>query len=288
MGKMSSFSAASSMSLSDYIPILQTSGSTTSNMKATLTTLRDSMLANLGNGAGVHNSIYRGKDLGTSVTSTQYNNIDSGNFTDLFIGDYWTINSKVYRIAAFDYWYNTGDTNCTKHHVVLVPDANFTGASMNSSNITTGGYVGSDMYTGANSNTGLSAAKSAISSAFPNHLLSHREYFTNAVTDGYPSAGGWYDSTVDLMNEPMVYGSYIFTGVNSGTNIPTLYTIDKCQLPLFRLRPDLIGNRATWWLRDVVSATDFALVNSNGSAHYYSASNAFGVRPAFGICKTGV
>ena len=130
-----------------------------------------------------------------------------------------------------------------KNHVVLVPDTNFTSASMNSENITTGGYVGSDMYTGANSNTGLSAAKSAINSAFSGHVLSHREYLCNAVSSGYPSAGGWYDSTVELMNEPMVYGSYIFTGVNSGTSIPALYTIDTSQLPLFALSPDRICNR---------------------------------------------
>lgn len=28
----------------------------------------------------------------------------------------------TYRIAAFDYYYNCGDTNFTKHHVVIVPD----------------------------------------------------------------------------------------------------------------------------------------------------------------------
>ena len=288
MGKMSAFSAASTLNNADYIPILQTSGSTTSNMKTSVDTLKNHMLANLGSNAGIHNSIYRGKDLGTSVTTAQYNAINSGAFTDMYIGDYWTINSKVYRIAAFDYWYNKGDSACSKHHVVLVPDSNFTAAKMNNSNTTEGGYIGSDMYTGANSNTGLSAAKTTISSAFSGHLLSHREYFCNAVTSGYPSAGAWYDSTVDLMNEIMVYGSYIFTGTSSGTNIPSLYTIDNSQLPLFALRPDLICNRDTWWLRGVVSASYFAIVTSYGYCYCYNASTALGVRPAFGICYSGV
>jgi hypothetical protein len=59
--------------------------------------------------------------------------------------------------------------------------------------------------------------------------------------------------------------------------------IDKSQLALFRLRPDLICNRANWWLRDVVSATNFAFVNGNGFANSSSASNSDGVRPAFKI-----
>ena len=39
----------------------------------------------------VHNSIYRGKYLGTSVTTAQYTAISAGTFEDLYIGDYRTI-----------------------------------------------------------------------------------------------------------------------------------------------------------------------------------------------------
>ena len=45
--------------------------------------------SDLGNAnAGFHNSIYRGKNLGTSVSSAQYAEISAGTFKDLFIGDY--------------------------------------------------------------------------------------------------------------------------------------------------------------------------------------------------------
>lgn len=40
--------------------------------------------------------------------------------------------------------------------------------------------------------------------------------------------------------------------------------------------------RANWWLRDVVSATNFANVNNNGNANYNNASNGNGIRPDFG------
>lgn len=287
MGKMSSFSETTNLALGNHIPILQTSGSTVSNMKMTIEALRDTIFSNIGTGASIHNSIYRGKNLGTYVTAEQYATINTGDFNDLFIGDYWTVNDRVYRIAAFDYWYNKGDTACTKHHVVLVPYPLFN-AKINNTNITTGGYVGSDFYTGNNSNTGLSDAKSIINAAFSGHILSHREYLCNAVSNGYPSSGGWYDSTVELMNEPMVYGSYIFAGANSNTNIPSLYTIDNSQLPLFMHRPDLVFWRGAYWLRDIISESSFADISDTGYASHYTPSNVLGIRPAFGICYSGL
>ena len=44
----------------------------------------------------------------------------------------------------------------------------------------------------------------------------------------------------------------------------------------------VIFERANWWLRDVVSSTNFANVNSNGNANNNNASNANGIRPDFG------
>ncbi len=233
----------------------------------------------LGDSAGSHNAIYRGKSLGTSFTSAQSAAIQAGTFDDLFIGDYWTINGVNWRVAHFDYWYNTGDTNCTTHHAVIVPDSNLSSAAMNSTNTTEGGYVGSEMYT-----TNLEDAKTAFKSAFGSaHILSHRELLTNAVTSGYPSAGAWCDSTIELMNEPMVYGSYIMAPGSTGSVTPYRYTNSKTQLALFAHNPERIGRRATWWLRDVVSSAYFAVVNANGSAAYYGASTAVGVRPAAAI-----
>lgn len=235
-------------------------------------------------GAGAHNSIYRGKYLGAEVTAEQYTHISDGTFKDMYIGDYWTIGGVNYRIGAFDYWLRTGNTECTEHHVLLVPDTNLASGKMNDTNTTTGGYVGSDLKTGNNSNTALATAKSTINNAFGSaHILTHREYFTNAVANGKPSAGAWYDSDIDLMNENMVYGTNIFLPHPDGSTIPTLSTIDKTQIKLFTDRPDLITNRADWWLRDVVSAADFANVNSVGNAAFLRASSSFGVRPAFAI-----
>ena len=76
--------------------------------------------------AGLHNSRYRGICLGTSVTEEQWQAIKSGSFDDMFIGDYWEIDSVKWRIAAFDYHLNRGpDADITtRHHLVIVPDSN--------------------------------------------------------------------------------------------------------------------------------------------------------------------
>lgn len=238
--------------------------------------------------AGAHNAIYRGKSLGSTVTTAQYAAIKAGTFDDLYIGDYWTIGGVNYRIAAFDYYLNSGDTNCTTHHVVIVPDTCLYNAQMHNTssgdwesgaaNTTAGGYVGSDMY-----KSNLEQAKTTIKSAFSGHVLKHRIYLTNAVANGRASGGAWCDSEVDLMCEQMVYGSGILSPVSDGSNVPTNYRVEKSQLPLFQHEPSRICNRNNWWLRDVITASNFAHVNNNGCASYYDASGSLGVRPAFCI-----
>ena len=230
------------------------------------------------NNAGAHNSIYRGKNLGTSVTTKQYTDISNGTFEDMYIGDYWTIDGVNYRIAAFNYYMQKGDTATTVNHITLVPDTLLYNHVMNDTNITTGGYMGSKMYT-----TGLAQAKTTIKNAFSGHVLKHRKLLSNATTDGKASGWAWADSEVDLMNEVMVYGSIVWgesTVGGSGYNVGE----GMSQLPLFVFRPDMISaNRQYFWLRDVVSASSFADVDGTGYAYYPLASNALGVRPAFSI-----
>ena len=148
-------------------------------------------------------------------------------------------------------------------------------------NKTEGGYVGSDMYT-----IYLDGALNAFNAFFGStHILEHRELLVNAVANGKPSGHAWYSRKVDLMNECMVYGSYIFTPGNDGVTIPYRYTIDKSQLAAFHLNPSLISTRYWWWLMNAVSAAYFALVGNHGNADYISASYVFGVRPAALICQ---
>ena len=249
-----------------------------SNAAAGLSATAAAEFAGIVSAAVNHRNIYRGKSLGSTVTEAQKTAISSGTFDDLFIGDYWTIGGVKWVIADMDYWYRCGDTDFTTHHLVIVPAKCLYNAQMNATNITTGGYVGSLMYT-----ENLASAKATIAAAFGSMVLTHREYLVNAVSAGAPSAGAWFDSSVELMNEPMVYGSYMHTAGSNGSTIVARYTTDKTQLALFALNPGDINTRETYWLRDVVSSARFAYVSNVGGANYDDASNSFGVRPAFAI-----
>lgn len=249
---------------------------TVENLHKGLQTDIDSVRNVLADGAAAHNCIYRGKNLGTSVTAEQYAAISSGKFTDLYIGDYWVINGVTYRIAAFDYYYNCGDTNFTKHHVVIVPDTSLYKAQMNTSNVTTGGYTGSAMY-----KSNLAQAKTTIKAAFGSaHVLTKRELLTNAVNGNTPSGWAWFDSDVELMNEVQAYGSVAW-GAHDGNG----YNVASGdgQFPLFMFDRTKLHNREDYWLRDVSSATNFSCVSYGGVASGNYASFSLGVRPAFCI-----
>ena len=235
------------------------------------------------NNAGNRNAMPpRDRRLG-APTAEHFEMIASDKYNELFLGDYWTVDGVDWVIGDFKFWHNTGDTACTKPHVVAFPRNNLYTYKFNPTSTTEGGYVGSDMY-----KNGLTQAKQMVAAAFGSaHILNHREYLVNTATNGKPTGSDWYDSTVELMNENMVYGGRQFSPMPDGTdpwNTCRNYTSDKSQLSLFRYEPWMIFNRNWYWLRDVVSASRFAHVSGSGLANCGLAGNADGVRPVVGIC----
>ena len=223
--------------------------------------------------------LFRGKNLGTALTAVQKAAIKDGSFKGMFLGDYWSIGGRIWRIVDMDYWYNCGDTAFTSHHLVIMPDEALYNAQMNTTNVTTGGYVGSAMY-----KSNLANAKTIVNAAFQGSVLTHREYLCNAVANGRPSGGAWFDSSIELPNEPMMYGHPHFSPTSDGSTVPSIYTISKTQLALFMVCPRFIVNRSyNQWLRDVVSSADFALVYAAGLTTCYNASGSLGVRPVFPV-----
>lgn len=223
--------------------------------------------------------LFRGKNLGTALTAVQKAAIKDGSFKGMFLGDYWSIGGRIWRIVDMDYWYNCGDTAFTSHHLVIMPDEALYNAQMNTTNVTTGGYVGSAMY-----KSNLANAKTIVNAAFQGSVLTHREYLCNAVANGRPSGGAWFDSSIELPNEPMMYGHPHFSPTSDGSTVPSIYTISKTQLALFMVCPRFIVNRSyNQWLRDVVSSAYFARVNRGGNTNYSDASSSLGVRPVFPV-----
>ena len=226
------------------------------------------------NNAAAHNSIYRGKNLGTEFTSTMSANIKNGTFKDLYCGDYLVINGTTYRFMDFDYLYKTGDTSLDTHSILVVPDAPMYSHVMNDTNTTEGGYVGSKMYI-----SGLDQALAKIKADFGEaHIVTYRNLL-DTVSNGVPSNWAWYSRQIDLMNEEMVYGTRAWSqtsqnGFGTGTN--------KSQLAAFKHNHSFISSCRSWyWLRAVRSSAGFCRVNSYGNADTNSASISGGVRPWF-------
>jgi len=226
------------------------------------------------------------RNIGTSYTAELKNDISTGAFEKVRVGDYLTINGHVYYVAHLDYWLHTGDTECTTHHAVIVPAASLGVGYMNYSATTSGGYLGSDFKTG-NGSTVLATIKATIEADFgASNILTHRDFFINSTSNGVSTAGVWVDSDVDLMNEEMVYGSPLSQPANTGSTNYTLWTISKSQLELFQKRPDLLTTGESWWLRDVVNSERFAAIfgDGRGAGAGKANNNNYGIRPAFGIC----
>lgn len=228
-----------------------------------------------------HNSIYRGKFLGTSFTSAQQTAVANGTFDDMYIGDYWTINGVNWRICDFDYFYGIGDTAFTKHHIVIMPDSNILGGTgsgtwMNATDTTTGGYTGTQYRS-----TYRSQCKTLFTNAFGTaHIATHRELLCNVVTSGASSGWAWADADTELPSEENIYGHGVWgvssLGGGSGNNVG----VNHGQFALFRHGHKHIRNGGSYWLRNVCSSSGFAFVGDSGYANYTSASASWvGFRP---------
>ena len=280
-----------------YFNALNVTGSlgiTDSSTKAATTNWVQTLLnSTIYHNAGAHNAIYRGKDL-----TSYFNNggmstaISAGTFNDIYPGDYITksvtINGTTYSnvkwiIGDLDYHLHRGDTETTKHHVLVFPETNIGTAVMNDTNVITDGYVGSKMWT-----TTIPLYATGIANAFGNsHVLSHRELLSNASSTSVASAHGaghsggttnwaWTTVTVNIFNEAMVYGC---TPVSS-----SMFDTGECNTQVAAMRHDKSKSftRNKWcWLRAASYSALFCGASNFGSANNGVASASGGVRPYF-------
>lgn len=250
-----------------------------------------------------HNSIFRGDDLfakGYTIDDICAM-IADGSFSDIYIGDYFTLSGSIenvpcfveqtgddgtkslvestqtvtyntkFRIAGLDTYLNTGDTAFTAHHAVIVPDSIIGSNRMNSTNVTTGGYVGSFMFTSV-----LPVYNTHFSAKLNNHLLAHREILSKSVTGNQSSGWAWADVKINLMSEPEVCGSNLWGNkYDAGINYK--------QFPLFRIASRYICDRNWCWLKAIAGGNDFTAMTDNGNATRNGAGVALSVRPCFCI-----
>ena len=213
----------------------------------------------------MHRNVFRGKCLGESITEEQLEVIRDGSFADLYVGDYWEINGVKYRIADINYWKNVGypeSEKVQKPHILIVPDTILGSGQMNTGNSTSGGYRSSAM-----KSTKLNQIADALPDTFKDMLISHRIF----------SDGSWIATSVDLMNEVMVHGTYICADNNNKQ------TSDAQQLVLFRLAPELKAIGVNYWLRNAAGSQTYTLISQYGDASSDMATSTYGIRPVFAV-----
>ena len=261
--------------------------------------------------------IPRGKDITEYYQDGTLWTRIANNFDDIYVGDYFkmsraisayertgsyqTTGSQYVTIAELNPEYYNGDSySLNYNHIGLIPGQfksgsfHFGKSRMNSSNTTEGGYIGSEMYTttlGAVATSGSTSATASINqqlyAEFGSHLKTYSALLTNSINpsgynrfsanSGCSNNWAWVDVQSILLSEIEVYGSIVWSssGYDVGAN--------KAQWSLFRLCPECIGNRSSYyWLKDITSSQGFARVDHSSAAHYYSAGDAgVYVRPRF-------
>ena len=226
------------------------------------------------NNAGFHNSIYRGKNLGSALTSAQSAAIQAGTFDDLFIGDYWVINGHRHTIADFDPYVGTGDPVTPGHHVAVVSDGGWSTVWHNT-NDTSLGYVSTE--TGTIREYIKDTVEPAIIADFgSSHVQAYRALLPTAYSNDAATSWAWADAKTELMCETEVYGHQVWAANGAGNPYEVGHA--QRQLSIFRFKPDFMQVGVQWWLRSVATAESACLVDGYGEAAELNAANTRAVR----------
>lgn len=229
--------------------------------------------------AGFHNSFYRGKDITSKITDGSiWTAISSGAYTDLFVGDYFTVNDHKYIIAGFNLFYNNGDTAFTDQHIVCLPCPNeyerlpdqYENKAMKSTDSTVGGCA-------SVLSSLMSPINSVLTTDFGSHLCSHRELLSSAIEASVPngpnpsltgasSSWSWQSVQATLMTELEITGTTLMT--SSGYDVGT----GKTQLPLFMFDRKIYCY-TSMWTRSVASSTEFVAIYNRANPFSEDASH---------------
>ncbi len=240
-------------------------------------------------GISLRRNTYRGKDITSYYTDgSLYEMISNGTFDDIYVGDYIIAGGVTWLIADIDNYLYSGDTPLTKHHLTIIPAIPLMNVGMNDTETTIGGYYGSNMV--QNILVNLVSEDGIIGKNFKNHLLEYRTILSTSVNkDANNSFGGnalgasngwaWFSRKVDLMSEMNVYGGNITSSSFYDTGL------DNQQYALFKIKSDLVYRYNTqhciYWLKNVVNAKTFAIVNSAVADNGGASNVPIGVRPRF-------
>ena len=227
-------------------------------------------------GAAAHNAICRGKKLGNALTSAMLASIRDGSFNDLYVCDYIETEDNIYRFMDFDYFLgccsSASGGRIERHHAILVPDK-----AMSSSAIDNYPEVTQPKETHMYVNK-LPEVTQTLKDIFGNDNVAMMDRIITKTVNGESTGWDWVNVGADLLTEVMVMGHSSWgqwVGFQTG--------IMKGQLAGFRYSHSLMCSNEDYWLRDKRSATNYALISSDGYSSSDTGSLQHGVRPFFVI-----
>ena len=225
-----------------------------------------------------HNAIYRGQSLGP-FNETFANDIDNGTFNNMWVGDYFTINNHIYKIAGFNYKYDHEENTGLTNHLIMITDV-LSKQVMNSSNTTAGGFAGTELFKNY-----FPQIESQLQTDFGNHLLTFNSYLSTSVdSSGAPDDGQWYSLKTCMCNSAMWWGSPSEYS-NNANGVKFNLGDETEQLPIMKLhKVEQESGENIVWLRDVCDSKNFAAANPDGAPDEYAAN----ILGSGGVASIGV
>ena len=246
---------------------------TVNGKKVSMSTLADIFLQP---GAAAHNAICRGKKLGNALTSEMLASIRDGSFNDLYVCDYIETEDNIYRFMDFDYFLgccsSASGGRIERHHAILVPDKVMSSSAIDNYPEATQPKE-THMYVNK-----LPEVTQTLKGIFGNDNVAMMDRVITKTVNGESTGWDWVNVGADLLTEVMVMGHSSWgqwVGFQTG--------IMKGQLAGFRYSHYLMCSNEDYWLRDKRSATNYALISSDGYSSSDTGSLQHGVRPFFVI-----
>ena len=220
-----------------------------------------------------HNNIYRGKNLGLSLTNIQLQGIKNGTFKDLYVGDYFDFGTQKLRVAHLDYFLERttssleGHFPLFTHHFVLISDHIHGRSNYDAHRLS---YASSDLKKAIESKT-IRSEVGYIPGIEDFDVLNLQDY--RSLTDDRAKRQ-LYKSHAGALSSFMVVGRDLM-GSSSGI-IPT-----DPQMALFRLSPKMISINHSWWLADSCDDIYAFMVGPYGAIEKGEKRDSCGIRPYY-------
>ena len=248
---------------------------------------KDDFLNAFNNDPNLKRVITRGKNLGTTITPAQKTAIKNGTFENLWLGDYWQYNENSCKwiIVDFDrtldYMYGED-----QHRITVMSDRNLGIDNIGGPGWFNGGWNSTKMRNDyANGMNRFASALQVFDSSNFRTIPVHEPH-------GYTNTGNSWERTetdwrwefpqVTIPSEFEMFGSSILHNrINGDDN--TVMQVPR-QFSYFRVGNPVPNPAETFWLRDQITKTRFALYYGNQRRITWGEGvDKYGVRPIFSI-----